>query len=133
MEKDVNKIKSRSLIRPFEVLLFLAVIVVISMLFVYCSYDDDFVKAEIKHDGKIVKTIDLRSAENQSFTIDENSKVNFEIKDNKIRFINTDCPDKLCENVGFIYKRNQTAICLPNVTSIKIVSNGSDEVDEVVN
>ncbi|MEG1028319.1 MAG: NusG domain II-containing protein, partial [Oscillospiraceae bacterium] len=33
-----------------------------------------------------------------------NDNVSFEIKENKIRFIDVNCPDKICENTGFLYK-----------------------------
>lgn len=82
--------------------------------------------AQITYDGKVVLTIDLATADDKVFTLQENSKVHFEIKDHQIRFVNTDCPDKLCENVGFISHQNEVAICMPNKTALKIVGETND-------
>lgn len=40
-------------------------------------------------------------------------KVTLEVKDGAIRFIDTVCPDHLCENEGFIRYEDETAICMP--------------------
>ena len=48
--------------------------------------------------------------------------VSFELKDQKIRFVNVDCPDKLCEGFGFIGRENETAVCMPNRVSVTITA-----------
>lgn len=48
--------------------------------------------------------------------------VNFELKDQRIRFIDVDCPDKLCEGFGFIGQENETAVCMPNRVSVTIIA-----------
>ena len=48
--------------------------------------------------------------------------VSFEVKDKKIRFVNVTCPDHICEKTGYISKNRQTAVCLPNKVSLRILT-----------
>lgn len=89
--------------------------------------------AEITYDGKVVKTISLSTAADEIFVLPENPRVSFQIQNQQIRFVNTECPDKLCENVGFLHESNPLAVCLPNRVSLKIISQDSGNVDAIVN
>ncbi len=102
-------------------------ILIISLLFI-CAvilyfglnlYNNHSAEAEISINGKVFKTIALN--ENKVFSINTLQNIKFEIKDKKIRFIESDCPDKVCINTGFIGTVGQTAVCLPNNVSIKII------------
>ena len=46
--------------------------------------------------------------------------VTLEVKDGKIRFINSECPDHLCEGFGFIGSEGEYAICMPAGVSVNI-------------
>jgi hypothetical protein len=48
--------------------------------------------------------------------------VKFELYHRQIRFIDVQCPDKLCEGFGFIGEPTQTAVCMPNRVSVTILS-----------
>lgn len=55
----------------------------------------------IIQDGKIIRTIDLDSAENQTFTVEFDGKENtIEISEHQIRMLDADCPDHVCVNTG---------------------------------
>ena len=43
-----------------------------------------------------------------------------EIKDGKAHLTDASCPDKLCMNMGYISKKGQSIICLPNKVVIEI-------------
>ncbi len=88
------------------------------------------VYAEIVLKGDVVKTVFLD--EDKTFSIEEVPNVKFEIKDKKIRFLESDCPDKVCVNTGFIGSSGQTAVCLPNALSIKIVPIDTNSKDSDV-
>ena len=55
--------------------------------------------------------IDLSVDETYSFQT--TLPVTLVVKEGKISFQNSQCPDKLCEGFGEIYYDNQTASCLP--------------------
>ena len=56
-------------------------------------------------------TIDLTVDE--EYHIEADLPVTLEVKDGSIRFINSVCPDHLCEGFGYIHISDESAICLP--------------------
>ena len=46
--------------------------------------------------------------------------VTLEVKDGKIRFIDAQCPDHLCEGFGFIGNEGEYAICMPAGVAVNI-------------
>lgn len=58
--------------------------------------------------------IPLDLTQDKTFILPQNTNVLFQIKNGKIAFISSDCPDKICVNTGFIHKPGQSAACLPN-------------------
>ncbi len=56
-------------------------------------------------------TIDL--TKDDIYHIEADLPVTLEVKDGSIRFIESVCPDHLCEGFGFIHISDESAICLP--------------------
>lgn len=50
------------------------------------------------------------------------------IEKGRIRFEESDCPDGVCVNTGWLNRKGQTAVCLPNRVIIKI-EGSSEEID----
>ena len=123
----------RKLIRwpDFLIIAGILIICIAALFFLYRNSGEE-TTAQISYNGKIVREIDLLSTKDEVFRLSENGRVSFEIKDHKIRFVDVDCPDKLCENVGFLSSPNRTAVCLPNRVTLKIIAVQAD-VDAVVN
>ncbi len=64
--------------------------------------------------NKTDKRMEISLQEDKIHTItDGNIKVTLEVKDGRIRFINSLCPDHLCEGYGFISMEDDSAICMP--------------------
>ena len=78
--------------------------------------------AVIQVDGQEVKRLDLDEAEDQEFTILEESgkNITFQVKSHAIRFLHSDCPDKVCVNAGFLNADGGIASCLPNRTVLTV-------------
>lgn len=53
----------------------------------------------------------------------------FEVKGGKIRITKVSCPDKICENTGYIGSPGQSIICVPNKITVVVV--GSNESIDV--
>lgn len=53
----------------------------------------------------------------------------FEVKGGNIRITEVSCPDKICENTGYIGSPGQSIICVPNKITVAVV--GSDESIDV--
>lgn len=122
----------RRLVKPAD-LIIVFVIVLISVFFIFSdTKKTENPTAVITVNGEEIKRIDLNSAEDEVFTIAEKPAVTLEIKDNKIRFINAECPDKTCEKCGFLENAGDTAACVPSAVIVTIQSgNSSGEIDAV--
>lgn len=91
--------------------------------------------AVIKQDGKIIKSIDLDSIKEKNqfkVTYKKNHYNIIEYEKGRIRFIDADCPDKICVKTGWISEPGQTAVCLPHKLMIEINGKNS-KVDQISN
>lgn len=88
-------------------------------------------KAEIYYYSELVWTVDLSEANAGTFSIPQNEEVVFQItEDGRIAFIESNCPDKICINTGYLQTVGQYAACLPNGIMVKIVPNGDRKDSE---
>ena len=53
--------------------------------------------------------------------LDVNDTVHIEIKDGAARFVDSPCPDHICESFGWLSNEDQTATCLPARAVLTIV------------
>lgn len=95
----------------------IAVVAVVCIIFIIFKPVSDNPIATIWVDGKEYKEINLSKAKDEVFSV---KSVTFEIKNHEIRFINSDCPDKICVHTGWIKNPTESAHCLPNKISLTI-------------
>lgn len=88
--------------------------------------------AVVIKDGQEIKRINLEDIEEPtSVEINDTYYDLIVAEKGRIRFKETDCPDRVCVNTGWITKPGQIAVCLPNGIIIKI--EGSDnEIDTIL-
>jgi len=86
--------------------------------------------ATISIDSAVQRTIDLSTAKDEIFKIDGHDNITFEIKDGAIRIMESDCHDRICIRAGFISKKGQSAVCLPNRTVVEL--SGDGDIDVVI-
>ncbi|AJD27494.1 NusG domain II-containing protein [Clostridium botulinum] len=109
---------------------------VISIIFFKFFVKSENAVAVIKQNGKIIEKVDLSKVkEKRQLKINYNDKDHkgyniIEIDKGSIRFIDADCPDKVCIKSGVLKKPGETAACLPHKLIITIEKNDK-EVDEV--
>lgn len=74
--------------------------------------------ATVAVENREVVTLDLEEAEDQEFTIlDETGlPITFQVREHAIRFLESNCPDKICVHTGFLKNDLDVASCLPNRT-----------------
>ena len=70
-------------------------------------------------------------AEDGVFGLEADPSIRFEIRDGAIRFIESDCPDHICENAGFLSRRGDTAACLPRRTVLTVIGGEEGGTDAV--
>ncbi len=67
------------------------------------------------------KRYEISLTEDKIHSISEgNFPVTLEVKEGRIRFINSQCPDHLCEGFGFIQHEDESAICMPAGVAVLI-------------
>jgi len=78
--------------------------------------------AVVSISGENKMEINLAKTEDKTFSLKQEYgvPVSLEVKDHKIRFVNVDCPDHICEATGFISRAGESAVCLPNKTAVVI-------------
>lgn len=94
-----------------------------SLAFVLRPQQKSQLTATIQVGSQIIREISLDTAADEEFSImDETGlPITFAIKDHTIRFLDSNCPDKICVNAGFMARDMDIASCLPNKT-VLIVS-----------
>lgn len=119
------------------VLSLICILIICSLLGIYgyrLFYKNKKVSAVIKHEGNIIKTINLNKV-NKAYEIKIPSKDNhfniIKVEKGRIRFEDADCPDKVCVKAGWLKNPGNSAACLPHKIII-IIEGENTKVDDVV-
>lgn len=129
----VQTMTKRNYINKKDFLIIVAILLIaLISYFIYSNINkknsNEFL-AEILIDGEIYKTVSLK--DDEKFSIEQKPYITFEIKNNKIRFLNSDCKDKICVNTGFIGSNGQMAVCLPNKISLRIIPKNENSIENI--
>lgn len=78
--------------------------------------------ATISYDGKTVKKIPLNQIKNPQLIdlTDNGLKVTILAENGKIRFLHSECPDKICVKRGWLTTAGDIAICMPAKTMVTV-------------
>lgn len=128
-----ENIRDRKLFKRTDILILTIILLLaIGSYFIFQLLSGDAVHAEISYDGNAVMELDLR--QNADIVLPSFPNVTFQVKDGAVRFLHSDCPDKICVKTGFISHSYETSVCLPNRLMLRIISgnNSSDQPDSVV-
>lgn len=112
-----------------DIVLILILLLIAGAVALFGSFSVGAQTATVTSDGETVTVIDLKTAENETFTV--NGTV-IEVKDGTIRFADSNCGDKTCVRTGVLEKSGDAAACVPNKVAIKIDSSRNDGIDIVV-
>lgn len=88
--------------------------------------------AIITQNGNIIHRINLEEIKDPYEIIvknDHNGYNTIYIEENKIRFIDANCPDKLCVQTGFLSNTNDISVCLPHSLFIEIQGGSEGDID----
>ncbi|WP_019635271.1 NusG domain II-containing protein [Paenibacillus fonticola] len=98
------------------------------------NHNDNPLVANIKVDGKLVRSVEL-TEEEQIIEIETEDGLNIlKVHDYGIEMIEADCPDQLCLTFGFVQRNGGTIVCLPHkmIVEIEGASGEGDEIDAIV-
>ncbi len=95
--------------------------------------DNIGITAIIKRNDKVIRKINLtRLDKREVINISGLHKVTIAAEKNRICFLESDCPDKVCVKTGWLSHPGDIAVCLPNKIIIKLEQNKNQNVDGVV-
>ena len=118
--------KTEKLIKKGDILIILFFLLVAVFLFVLPLLNKtSSLTADIYEDGKIVKSIDLSDPEEEGEI--EINGCRIRVSDGKVRFLESDCRDKICVDTGELNRAGDSAICLPNRVAVIVRSGGNDK------
>jgi hypothetical protein len=110
-------------------LVIIAVVLLVALVSALCMHKTGGTYAELVADNRVIERIDL--SQNRELTPNGYDVV-LSVKDGKIAFVSSDCPDKICVRTGYIGLVGQSAVCLPNRLTLRIVTAEDDEIDTYV-
>lgn len=92
---------------------------------------DSYKIAVIKQNDKVIRRIDLESVVGpQEITVTGDYTDVVLVERGRIRFRDANCPDLICVKTGWLTKKGDMAVCLPNRT-IVIIEGENEKVDGV--
>lgn len=78
----------------------------------------------------MVRGIYLPQAADEVISLAEYGKeVQLEVKNHRIAFISSDCPDKVCIHNGWLSREGEQAVCLPNRVSVTLTDGSTVPVE----
>lgn len=85
--------------------------------------------AVVVREGEEIAKYSLQS--NDEILLQTDDHYNLLVIEDGYAFIkDASCPDKLCVKQGKVHKSGETLVCLPNITTVKIISQDqNDELD----
>jgi hypothetical protein len=86
---------------------------------------NDSIYANCEIDGKVAKRIEL----NRSQRIDLGNGMKLETMPGKIRVLQSDCPNQICVNHGWLENSYDVIVCVPNRTIIYL--EGQEHKDSI--
>lgn len=117
----------KKLFRKADMIIILAVLLIAGVFLLWQYSSGDNLRAVITVDGKIVETLDLDKVTGKNVIVPDTSpKVKIVAEKGSIRFDEAECRDKLCVSRGKLYRKGDTAVCLPSKTVITITGGSVD-------
>jgi hypothetical protein len=117
-----------------DFILIIAIIIIAVSIFFYINFyahGDKGAQVIIKLENQIIKEISLPVEDKIEYKveIDQENYNLVQIKDDRVRIKNANCPDQVCVNEGWKDKAGETLVCLPHQLVIEIT--GEDQDNEI--
>ncbi|MBO4889073.1 MAG: NusG domain II-containing protein [Firmicutes bacterium] len=106
-----------------DLFLIISLLITAGLLYLLLSGKPSSSVCEICLDGEVIQTVSL--TEDTTFSPEGIPEITLEIRNGKIRFLSSDCPDQICVKSGFISRPGEYAVCLPHRLMIRIPEDPS--------
>lgn len=123
--------QERSFVKKSDIVIILSVLAAAFLFLLWTSLgkENSDAVAEIYVDGELYQSIDLSQVEEPYLLeLDAQLHVVLEVSPDGIRFVESECPDKICIHTGELTSPPDYAACLPARVAVKIVST-SDQTE----
>lgn len=98
---------------------------------ILAASNNEYLIAVITQDGKTITKIDLSVVKKPEYVyINTGIKQVILAEKARIRFLESECPDKICLRTGWLTKAGHKAVCVPSKTMITIVGD-SKQIDSI--
>lgn len=120
--------ENRKFVEKKEVLFFVFMVIILYLvIFFFPMEKTGDIIATVYYQSEKYTEINLTQASDGTvIQVSGDLPVQLEVKDHGIAFIHAQCPDKICEQYGYIKKAGQQAICLPAKVSVIIHTKGQE-------
>jgi hypothetical protein len=130
------KVKNSNILKKGDVILIFSILILAGIIFIWKAY---FVEkfdvgekiAVIMHDGKNIERVNLNNLNNPVFIKIKDYNIVIIAEKGRIRFLQSDCPDKICLKSGYLTKCGDKAVCVPSRTQVVISGKDDDEIDSL--
>lgn len=113
------------LLKKGDIILIICVGIIAALIFIWHQIpfnSDDQIIAVITRDNEIKSQIDLNKLNQQQYIyFNEEIKQVILVEKGKIRFLESECPDKTCVKTGWLTKPGAKAVCIPSKTVITVL------------
>lgn len=113
------------------IILLLLAVGLIGLIIYYRTPADPMASIVIQVEGKAVATYPLLEEGRDLFLDIEgvNGITRIHLLADRVRVVESACPDKICVNTGWIWNSAQSIACLPNKVVIKILNAPPENID----
>ncbi len=108
--------------RGDAVIWLLAAILLVGLYAVFWRVDGHGAEAVVLVNGKRWARLDLFQDQNLDVP-GPLGHSHIQVRDGRVRFVNSPCPNKLCIHTGWLSQGGEVAICLPNKVSLQILAS----------
>lgn len=125
------------LLKKGDMLLIFVIVILAALLLGWNTFgarlsSDQQLTAVIKHNGQVIQQINLSRVNNpETLTYSyEGIRQVIVAEKGRIRFSESDCPDKICVKTGWLNKPGDKSVCMPSKVVITIVGENK-KVDSI--
>lgn len=116
------------LFKKGDIAVIAVVLVIAGIFFIWQFFSAEKLTAVVSVNGETIETVDLSKEESRIIKPDTVPAVEITVEDGKIFFSHAECADKLCVSCGELYRKGDTAVCLPSKTVISVIGSDVDAV-----
>ncbi|MBR2715491.1 MAG: NusG domain II-containing protein [Ruminococcus sp.] len=127
------KNKGRKYFSAFDVIIIFIVILASTFSLVsQFNINENDLLCVIRVEGEVYKTVPLSEVnEVEIIEVSGNVPLSVIVSEKEV-YVESSCPDKLCEHSGKISKAHQSIVCLPAKVSVTLESDKDSDIDVVV-